>query len=133
MRTFDSDLVAKEVLHWKGPLEGFDPVQWLQDQKNIALLRAEDLALFQYELPGIYIGHYFFNSRGKGALVSGSRLLAEIFSYKEVEAVKGYTPLTNLGARWISRQLGFKSGGVIKLEDEYIELFILTKKEYMNG
>lgn len=103
---------------------------WISDFFNIALTNeAGDVALFEYVKEGLYTGHYFYNSRGRKALSTSEEFLNEIFSREEVQAIQGFTPLRNRKARWLSRQIGFSSYGVIQL-NEPCEHFILTRNEY---
>lgn len=130
MRTYDWKLIAGEVYRWKGHVDEFEAENWTADERNIALTDDDkNVALFQYERPGVYIGHYFFHARGRKALEVGRKFLKEIFDMEGVEVIKGYTPVTHLGARWLSRQLGFKSYGALQFDEDSHELFILTKKE----
>lgn len=132
-RTFDANLVDKAVrLFNKNTETVFDPISWVSDHRHVALQNSsDDLALFERELPNVVTGHYYFKSRGKDALKAGRAFLDEIFNpCYNVEVIRGLTPLTNLGARWMSRQIGFKSHGVVKVLDKPFELFILSKKEH---
>lgn len=128
MQTRDPDLLY-EMTDNLYDLEFFE--DWASDLFNVALKNDnDDVAMFEYVKEGLYTGHYFFNSRGKMALQEAKKLLDEIFSYPEVEVIQGFTPLTKLGARWMSRQIGFASHGVILL-NEPCEYFILTRSEYL--
>ena len=113
------------------PLEGFDPDTWLEYEKNIALIDENDnLSLFEYNLPGVYTGHWFYKARGKEAIRVANEMLGEIFSDKyDVKIIRGLTPLQNLGARWLAKRVGFKPSGVTHTKAGPCELFILNKNE----
>jgi len=133
MRCYSPELVSAAVEPY-GPIQDFNPVEWLADHKNIALMNRDDCALFEYEAPGVYTGHYFFVSRGKEAIRVGKEFLREIFQGGHgVQVIRGLTPLTNLGARWMNKRLGFTGYGPIDTPTGVVELVILTKKEYLNG
>lgn len=111
-------------------LLGFDPVSWLATEGNLAITDGENWALFDKQPDGVYTGHYFFVVRGKAARQLGKEMLAFFFENTDVQALRGMTPLENLGARWMSRQLGFKGYGVIETMRGPCELFILTRREW---
>lgn len=132
MRCFDGVLIDKGIKHMIGDDDRYDAIKWLSDPRNIALTNDNgDLVLFEYEKPGVVTGHYYLQSRGKEA-IKGCRIFLDeaFFSCYNIEVIRGLTPLTNLGARWMCRKLGFTNYGVIKTNTCPFELFILTKKEY---
>lgn len=109
--------------------------EWLSEYGNFYYMDKDDIALFNFETPFLYTGHYFFNSRGREAKKKGLSILAQFFSIYESEVVlRGLTPVENKAAKWMNRQLGFKSLGEIETApDEFCELFVLTKKDLING
>lgn len=110
---------------------GFDPEEWLDKPDNIAVTDGEDdYGLFELGLDEVYTGHYFFVRRGKAAKILAREMLEFFFNTTNAKAVRGLTPLGKIGARWMSRQLGFKSYGVIQTIAGPCELFILTRKEW---
>lgn len=110
-----------------------DPIEWISNPVNIALQNNEgDLALFEHGIKEIYSGHYFFNSRGKKAIAAGKNFLDNLFnSCYNINIITGLVPLTHLGARWLSRQIGLKSIGIISTDKHY-EMFMISKKEFNN-
>lgn len=131
MRTHELSDILPFIKPYLPKLQGMYPEEWIGQDRNIALLDDGDLALFEEESPGIYYGHYFFVSRGRAARVKGNRFLDELFTNHGAEIVKGLTPVENLGAKWMSRQLGFKSFGVVTPENIPCELFILSKRDHL--
>lgn len=131
-RSYDALKVAIAIKDFLKSEDKVDPIEWLANQDNIVLVNGRgDVALFEKGIKNIYSGHYRFESRGRSALVSGKEFLDNLFnSCYNIEVLMGLTPLTHLGARWLSRQLGFKSQGVINHYDKHYEMFILTKKEF---
>lgn len=114
---------------------GFEPVSWLANPLNICLTNGEgDFSLFERELPHVVTGHYFFKSRGRQAVRIAREMLAEAFlGAYEIELIRGLTPLQKLGARWMNKQLGFKSYGVVQTLVGPCELVMLTKQEWFAG
>lgn len=110
-------------------LHGFYPDQWLLDDNNYALTNGEDYCLFEMASPGVHYGHYFCKSRGKKALEFSKECVAYMFN-NATHTIQGLTPAENRAARWMARQVGLKSYGVIETSNGPHELFILTKKEW---
>lgn len=113
------------------PLEGFDLSEFVSDG-GVCLRSDDNIALFERDAPRLWTGHYFFKVRGKDALKLSRQMLKEFFSVFQPLVIKGLTPLEHLGARWMSRQLGFKSYGVVQTVVGPCELFILTKEDWEN-
>lgn len=109
-----------------------DTKAWLADPKHIVLENEDgDLALFEPGIKHIYSGHYFFKSRGREAITAGTAFLDNLFNTcYNIDILTGLVPLQHLGARWLTRRLGFTANGVINYEDKHYELFILTKKDF---
>ena len=131
MRTYDALLAHKAVQAITGEDPEVDMIEWVSDQKNIVLINDYgDLSLFESDRTGRTVtGHYYFKSRGKRAVQSAKEFIAEVFDLG-VWNIVGLTPLTNLGARWMSRHVGFKSHGVVHTRKEPCELFIMHHTEF---
>lgn len=129
MRTYDLELVEPAVKSFLGENHKVDVQDWLAKQSNIVLVNEDgDLALFEKQ--GTWQGHYFFKSRGRKAITAGKKFLDEIFDpCYNISVLTGLTPLTNLGARWLSRKIGFQSQGVITINNQSFELFMLINKD----
>ena len=134
MRIYDIGLV-QEAINYIHP-EGVDisAEEWLDTPTNIALINdSEDLALFEIGFNDVYTGHYYFKSRGRKAIEAAKGFLDELFNTcYNINVILGLTPITNLPARWLSRQVGFKSHGVVQGPKRHYEMFIITKREF-NG
>jgi hypothetical protein len=121
----------KAVSQYRERILGFYPKEWLEDTANIALVDEKgNVALFEHNYPGVYTGHYFFSVRGKEALSLSKEILRIVFTDYNVKAIRGITPLKHLGARWMTKQLGFKSYGIVHTPNGPEELFVLTKEEW---
>lgn len=135
MRSYDPSLLAPAIELYLGEnAYKEDPIVWLSDPRNIMLQNEYgDIALFEPRIAGQYSGHYFFKSRGRVAINAGKAFLDELFnSCYNISVLVGLAPIDNKAARWMSRQLGFKSYGPTNLDDLNFELFIITKKEFNN-
>lgn len=131
-RTTSYTDIERAVSQYATEITGFDPSDWSDNLNNWALSNDNgDIALFEYEYDGVYSGHYFFFSRGKEAVKAAKSLLKSFWTMNEdAKVIRGLTPLENLGARWMNKQLKFKSYGVIKTSVGPCELVILTKEEW---
>jgi hypothetical protein len=129
-RTVSSEEVTEAVGDYLRQTSGLYPEEWVKDEDNWALVKDKDMAMFEKERDGVYSGHYFFQSRGREAIASATSLLRYFLSEnKDARTVTGLTPLENLGARWMSRRIGFESHGLIKTRLGPCELFILNRPE----
>lgn len=135
MRHYNPPELAQAMEPYYNELVGFNPIEWLKDERNIALTDGlGSFSLFEYNLPGVYTGHWFFQVRGKEAIRLAEQMLSEIFSDAyDVKVIRGLTPLQNLGARWLAKRMGFTGNGVTQTENGPCELFILTKDQYRSG
>lgn len=131
-RTFDIAGLLTTMDPYLKDLHGFHGPEWLGNQDNVALTDGEgSFSLFERESGGVVSGHYFLIKRGREALNLCSEMLKEIFTGPyNVKVIRGITPLENLGARWMSRQLGFKSYGSVQTLVGPCEIVILTKPEW---
>lgn len=133
MRTFSKELVDYAITSYRDRMHGFE-LSWLDNEKNIALSDEKgNVSLFEFNQDGLYTGHYFYHCRGKDAFDLAKSQLNEMFSNYDVRIIRGLTPVDNLGARWMSKKIGFTSYGI---EDTFAgpcELFILTRQEWENA
>ena len=137
MRTWDAVKIGAAIKHFLGTEEQVDVIDWLSDPANIVLENGRgDLAVFEYGIPTkkIYSGHYYFKSRGRGAIKAAREFLDEIFnSCYNIDVLMGMVPVERRDVKWITRQLGFTSYGLEEARGNHYELFILTKKEFNHG
>lgn len=132
MRTWDATLIAPAIKHFLKTEDRVDPIEWLSNPDNIVLVNdTGDLALFEKGIKHVYSGHYYFQSRGRKAIKAGLEFLDELMnSCYNINIITGLVPLQHLGARWMTRRLGFTSHGVVHAQDNHYELFILSRKEF---
>lgn len=130
--TRDFDKINVMMDRHRDIVGNFDLQLWLTNDKNLAFTDDRDnIGLLEYDRPGIYNSHMFFNSRGKETLDRATEMIKYAFDNYPVEVMRGYTPLTNKAARWVDRQLGYTSYGEIDMVGTpRCELFILTRKEF---
>lgn len=132
MRSFNAKHVAEAVAFFlSGERDDFDAIEWISNHENIALVNDNnDMAVFEHETPKVVTGHYYFRSRGRQAVNAGKEFLNELFVVSDTQLIRGLSPLTNLGARWMNRQLGFTSHGVVHTTTGPHELVMLHRKDH---
>lgn len=85
----------------------FKPADWLSDTRNVALRVGDDLGMFDHAGPGIFLGHVWFQSRGKEAQAIARQILAEMFASYGATRICGETPTVRPDAWLFARRLGF--------------------------
>jgi hypothetical protein len=108
-----------------------DSSSWIADADNNILLvdSRGNLAAFEKKANKTFEGHYFFKDRGKQAVDAALSFLDEMRSMPEVSVIIGIVPLINLGARWLTRKIGFSSQGIVETQAATSELFLLVLHE----
>ena len=91
---------------------GLRGIDWVRDSRNVALFLGDDLALFDYEYPGVYEGHFFFQSRGKEAVLTAKIMTRKMFEEYGAHMLVGYTPLHLRKACVIASAAGWHYGGI---------------------
>lgn len=125
-----SQRIIKQLLfEYPAFFQGFDEEEFLSNDRNTILEDSGDVAIFQYIRPGVYQGHYFFESRGKKALERARGFLKEFWK-KDVDVIEGLTPTFCRGAQIFSRLLGFQSFGIVETPNGECELFIMTRDQF---
>lgn len=106
--------------------------EWLENDNILLTDNRGNFAAFENQKEGIFRGHYFFKDRGKEAIAASTEFLKEVFNIESVKTIVGLTPISHLGARWLSKKIGFSTQGVIHTEIGPCELFSLTRREWEN-
>jgi hypothetical protein len=132
MRIYDKEIITNVINGLLGLDNNVNIDKWINDPANIVLVNDRgDVAVFEIGFRHVYSGHYWFKSRGRAAIRAASEFLDELFNTcYNIPVLIGLVPLTHLGARWLSRQVGFKSYGIEHIDNKPYELFIITKKEF---
>jgi hypothetical protein len=127
-RTKDFKILNDTLSPYEHELVGLDQEAWIVDDTNYCLSDGQgSLGLFQTNGREVAMGHYFFKVRGRAALVLAKEMLEFIFTRTPIKMITGLTPEDKPGAKWMSRQLGFKSHGLVDTEVGECEIFILSK------
>lgn len=102
---------------------GLRGVDWVRDPRNVAVWEGDDLALFDYVSPGVYEGHFFFESRGREAVRVTKMLTQRMFDYG-AQMLIGYVPLENRKAGVIARSAGYRFAGMRDTEDGPVLVYL---------
>lgn len=127
MRSTDYNAIKEVTKQYPEMFSNENIEAWVNNRNNIMLEHEGSIALFTYEYPGVYTGHYLFSVKGKEAIELSHKMLNEIF--KVAVVIRGETPVEKKAARWMSRKVGFTSLGIF---DDH-ELFYLNKEDFKHG
>lgn len=89
----------------------------------------ESVGLARKEYPGVYTVHWFYTVKGRAAINMAKEMLRKLFEETDAVTVRGLTKADLKPARWCARQVGMKSHGVLSVNNEEYELFIIKKDE----
>ena len=93
----------------------------------------DDAGCFIEDYPGVWGSHYLCNSRGAKALKATTEVLKDFFNNEDAKIITGLIKTSNKPAKIMTRKVGFTSLGEVLYEDGDYELFILFKKDFMDG
>lgn len=107
-----------------------DAPEWFANKNNFAFLEGDNVSFAEWKSPGVYWVHFCFDeARGREAILLTKRMLA--FFYETCpDAVTsiGLIETKNRPARWLIRQVGFKSLGEVDTLNGPCEMFYYTKE-----
>lgn len=129
-RSKDILTLALHMQPYMDEIVGLDLVPWLLEDRNYALTDGKNFSLFECSSEGIWYGHYFCTSRGRGARDFGKSAIQWMFDNAGMKVMRGLTPVHNKAACWMARQLGLKSYGTTETTNGPHKVFIITKDEW---
>ena len=102
----------------------FNVEEWLADEANYAVIEGDNIAFAEYKSPGVYWVHFCFHSaRGREAIELTKNMFKSLCLTFPVNTAVGFIEVNNKKARWLIRQVGFKSLGMINTENGLCEMF----------
>lgn len=111
----------------------FDIEDWFSNPLNYALIHDENIAFAEWKSEGVYHVHFCFDTaRGRDAIRLTKQMFEEFCRSCPVEIAIGLISDSNKKAKWVIRQVGFKSLGEIETENGICEMFYATR-EMKNG
>ncbi len=133
-RSFDPELLKKAFSRCPAYVtEGFDVQAWLNNPRNVMLTDEEDVGLATFEYPGVYTVHWFYERRGRKAIDLAREMIGVMFNEYGANAIRGLTAMELKAARWLAKQVGCKSYGVLKFSDGPHELLLMTKQDFLEA
>ncbi len=110
---------------------GFDPDAWLANTNNKMYIQGRDVGLATYEYEGLYNVHWYFeDAKGREAIKLARKMLNELFQDTDTKIVRGLTPERIKAARWLARQVGCTSQGIMEMADGPHEIFTMTRDQF---
>lgn len=133
-RSYDRDLLQNVSTLYPELLPPEFVDYWLDQPHNYMYAKEQSVGLFTYEYPGAYTGHWFFtdNHRGRAAIKLADKMIGTLFEETDAQIIRGLVKEGNRPSRWLARQVGLTSHGLMEFPKGNCELFTLTKEEYMN-
>lgn len=121
---FDPRLHEPDLAHY---YETFDTAEWLGDTRNVVLKEGGSFGVFEYNLPGVYTGHYMFKEhRGKDAIRLSNDMLEAVKTEYGAKLIRGIIEVENRASRLLTRKLGFESYGVVDTRAGPCEIFMMN-------
>ena len=106
----------------------FDVDAWFANADNYALIEGDNIAFGEYKHPGVYWVHFCFDTaRGREAIQLTKDMFEEFCRVCPVKTAIGLIEVNNRKARWLIRQVGFKSLGEVMTENGLCEMFYSTR------
>lgn len=124
MERLTSPSVCREVTDKHPGYFTFDVEDWFADENNYALIEGQNIAFGEYKSPGVYWVHFCFDeARGREAIELTKQMFAEFCHRCPVKIAIGLIVVDNKKAKWLIRQVGFKSLGEIETKNGLCEMF----------
>lgn len=102
----------------------FDVEDWFSKENNYALIEGDNIAFGEYKSPGVYWVHFCFDTaRGREAINLTKRMFKRLSRDCPLKIGIGLIGVNNKKAKWLIRQVGFKSLGEIDTANGLCEMF----------
>lgn len=133
-RSYDWITLDKVVEKYKHDWIGFNAKELVEDERNV-LVEDENnnFGLFEFEMPGVYFGHYLFSTRGPEKTYEVAKnLLGFFFEFFPAEIVLGLTPTEHTGAINLNKKLGLSFHRIVETEAGPHYEVSITKRKFIN-
>lgn len=132
-RSFDWKTLEKVAAPYKKDWIGFDAKALVENKRNVLIADdKKNFALFEYEEPGIYYGHYLFTTRGDINYSVAKAFIAYLLEFFPVHIIFGLIPTEHKGAIRLSNKLEFKFNRIVETEAGPHYEVSLTKRKFIN-
>lgn len=106
----------------------FNVKEWYDNKDNLALVEGRNIAFGEKKSPGVYWVHFCFSeAKGRDAIRLTQRMFEEFCRIKPVKIAVGLIAVENKKAKWLIRQVGFKSLGETDTGNGLCEMFYSTR------
>lgn len=107
----------------------FNAEDWFSHPENYAIRSGENIGFAEPKSPGVYWVHFCFHTaRGRKAIELTKAMLDRLYDDCPITTAVGLIEEDNRKARWLIRQVGFKSLGMIDTKNGICEMFYWTKE-----
>lgn len=102
----------------------FNVEAWFSNTENYALQEGSNIAFAEYKSPGVYWVHFCFDeAKGREAIQLTRDMFTEFCKQRPVKIAIGLIHVNNKKAKWLIRQVGWESLGLINTENGLCEMF----------
>jgi hypothetical protein len=102
----------------------FDVEQWFSNSKNVCFIERENLCFAEYKKEGVYWVHFCFDSaKGREAIELAKTMRRVFLDSYDVSCLIGLIRVNNKKAKFVVRQIGFKSLGEVETSLGLCEMF----------
>ena len=102
----------------------FDVEDWFTNPENYAYKEGDNVAFGEYKGPGVYWVHFCFDTaKGRDAIELTKQMFKQLCNDTPLKIGIGFIHISNRKAKWLIRQVGFKSLGLIETENGLCEMF----------
>lgn len=105
----------------------FNAEEWFSCKENYAFVQGENVAFGEWKSPGVYWVHFCFHTaKGREAIELTKNMFSALCSLSDLKIGIGLIHHENRKAKWLIRQVGFKSLGMIETSNGLCEMFTQT-------
>lgn len=102
----------------------FDVEDWFSKPENYAYKEGDNVAFGEYKSPGVYWVHFCFDTaKGREAINLTKRMFKQLSEDTPLKMAIGLIHVDNKKAKWLIRQVGFQSLGLVDTENGVCEMF----------
>lgn len=128
-RTQNLEAVSSVTQHYPDYFT-WNAADWLSDDANFAYQEGENVGFAEFKSPGNYWVHFCYHTaRGRAAIELTKRMLDALYADTHYQTVVGLISEDNKKARWLIRQVGFESLGMVDTQNGLCEMFYSIRKD----
>lgn len=105
---------------------GLQGVDWVNDPRNIPIVEEDDIALFDFEQPGVYQVHFLYESRGRKAIDFTKEAFRRMFEDHGAKMIFGLVPDFRRDVKLVARWAGGKCVGKRATDEGMCEVYVLS-------